>query len=1783
MLFGLYVSASILAVLTSIAGRFGENDGCPEDGVAMTEGSATNGHVAGDKDASLTRLLVAADLSGYEREMRKKLKLRNAGDLQYVEELDLSSIGMSRPEQKRLRKEYTKMYPSGFVGKLKKVFGRSESCDRKEAVAQREDDDQHVIPLEKITLCKELGHGEFGSVWQASWKNNAEVIQVAVKCVAADKLLSSSSSFLQEAAIMTRMRHDHVVRLFGVVLDTKKIMMVSELATCGSLLECIHKPALRDSFPVHVLCDYAEQMAMGMAYLESQRLIHRDLAARNVLVFSPKKSKMEKSLLKHGIIEELSSARVTAHNRCPISLGETARCFTMLEQYGAQLVHGQWARRRTDVGSWIRIRSWNGGQLLWDGEIAEEGMSEARVESGHGTAASCCRAVRSPKRACRKLEYRPERVCISWSTNRPSYSGLIFSVIYSYLQQFLLPASHVKISDFGLSRSLGVGEDYYRSEFTPSLRLPIAWCAPECINFLKFTSKSDVWAYGVTLWEMFTYGQMPWQGRSGAQILEAVDRRRELLERPSACPEDIYELMKETWTHAPERRPTFAEIVEKFPERRVQTVRAISDCFDNAADHLNFKKDDLIVVIDRFPAEYPDGYYWFGSLRNGKLGLFRPSDTVAHLGSEAPANNGTTLNSDMSFSEKKKDSEKKNQKKDKENERERRKALISEPVGEVRHTCHVGIDGTAFGLLQLDKKDLTPSAVSPSASHTPRQMSSQPSPAPSHASSSSSVQFRDVPSRKAIVKETMSLRDTSSLSKDALNLREAVSPPQYRAPSQPPTSSTLLHATSSLRSNHNFPLIDDICEQFASLERDRSRGTITPSAPPLTASAANSLKTNLQGLSIALNKQDDAEEERWLATASTMSSRTSTHSPSFNGGVRREPVPPPRGPVAAVYARGKDIPTTAHASEDKEDANLREEIQRLDRDITNFSLSTLGDFSDTRPLMDSFNRRDADLEAKSARSQPEPKVRFMTDQELKKMEDKRLKEHRKAEEALKLERRRETNEREVLDNGVDEDSTSLSAGLLARRSQTSTDGPDGWSPEAQEAYKLLVECGTSLKHTATPSPPLPSSSSSRFNTLEKKRISGVDQRASVSPAPPPRPVTPPHVAERERSQIRVLETSEKKEDGMEENVESYTPQKRVHIIETKLIDGPARGMSPPQGPCPAFTTPMAPPRNSFEAKPPPGRPPKTRQFPIVIDERNLAYDNLNGFGAGAKKICHRLYLRNRKSVLPKFPFHLQKKHPTEASPLLGAAFLKTGERRNHQEERPRHAAVCSSQPHPKIGVSPGFALVDNSREPGCLKGCSRTEPSRMPFTARQKLQNVVRFHMTSRFTWALFGAVIIIFVLVSKASNKVIPQQEIIKATTLQQMPDEKNSADMEGHGEQPANENKRNTGEDSMMATLLERIKLMEEEIASLRSRVSDSEDRAAVPANFAVPTTKTYPSVKYRNEETRKRILVTGGAGFVGSHLVDKLMSDGHEVIALDNYFTGRKRNIDHWIGHPNFEMVHHDVVNPYFVEVDQIYHLASPASPPHYMYNPVKTIKTNTLGTINMLGLAKRVKATVLLASTSEVYGDPEEHPQPETYWGHVNTIGPRSCYDEGKRVAESLMVSYNKQEKVPIRIARIFNTFGPRMHMNDGRVVSNFIIQALQDKPMTIYGDGKQTRSFQYVSDLVDGLVALMNSNYSLPVNIGNPEEHTIAEFATIIRDLVSGSKSEILNMASQEDDPKQRRPDITRAAKEISWHPKVTMKNGLLRTIEYFRDELETNKRGGKPLPQAVFQTGFESR
>ncbi|XP_060967807.1 UDP-glucuronic acid decarboxylase 1 [Cannabis sativa] len=319
----------------------------------------------------------------------------------------------------------------------------------------------------------------------------------------------------------------------------------------------------------------------------------------------------------------------------------------------------------------------------------------------------------------------------------------------------------------------------------------------------------------------------------------------------------------------------------------------------------------------------------------------------------------------------------------------------------------------------------------------------------------------------------------------------------------------------------------------------------------------------------------------------------------------------------------------------------------------------------------------------------------------------------------------------------------------------------------------------------------------------------------------------------------------------------------------------------------------------------------------------------------------------------------------------------------------------------------------------------------------------------------------------------------------------------------------------------------------------------------------------------QRRLRIVVTGGAGFVGSHLVDKLIDRGNDVIVIDNFFTGRKQNVVHHFGNARFELIRHDVVEPILLEVDQIYHLACPASPVHYKYNPVKTIKTNVMGTLNMLGLAKRIGARFLLTSTSEVYGDPLEHPQKETYWGNVNPIGERSCYDEGKRTAETLAMDYHRGADVEVRIARIFNTYGPRMCLDDGRVVSNFVAQAIRKEPLTVYGDGKQTRSFQYVSDLVDGLVALMEGEHVGPFNLGNPGEFTMLELAEVVKETIDSSAT-IEFKPNTADDPHKRKPDISKAKELLNWEPKIPLREGLPLMVNDFRNRI-LNEDEGKGL------------
>jgi UDP-glucuronate decarboxylase len=335
------------------------------------------------------------------------------------------------------------------------------------------------------------------------------------------------------------------------------------------------------------------------------------------------------------------------------------------------------------------------------------------------------------------------------------------------------------------------------------------------------------------------------------------------------------------------------------------------------------------------------------------------------------------------------------------------------------------------------------------------------------------------------------------------------------------------------------------------------------------------------------------------------------------------------------------------------------------------------------------------------------------------------------------------------------------------------------------------------------------------------------------------------------------------------------------------------------------------------------------------------------------------------------------------------------------------------------------------------------------------------------------------------------------------------------------------------------------------------------------SIPKKARYQRQHMTNKSFRRqRILVTGGAGFVGSHLIDRLLERGDEVLCVDNLFTGDKSNLDHLNGHPRFEFMRQDICFPLYVEVDQIYNLACPASPIHYQFDPVQTTKVSVIGAINMLGLAKRLKARIFQASTSEIYGDPAVHPQPENYWGNVNTIGPRACYDEGKRCAETLFFDYRRQHNLDIKVARIFNTYGPRMHPGDGRVVSNFIIQALQGEPITIYGDGQQSRSFCYVDDLVEGFLRLMDTgpDFPGPINLGNPNEFTMLELAELVLE-ITGSSSKLVKMPLPQDDPRQRQPDITLAREKLNWEPKMQLREGLTKTIAYFDNVLLSNSRG----------------
>ncbi|KAF8376150.1 ark-1 [Pristionchus pacificus] len=1002
---------------------------------------------------SLKTLLDAADLLSFEHPLTCVLHLRHAGDIEYVDENDLLGIeltefgdshiwelgrkgsGMSRPEQKRLRKEYARLFPKSSVfGKLKKAFSREEN--RRAEERSGADQHQHVIPLDKITLAKELGRGEFGTVHMAYWNEGGGAttgerggkegeLKVAVKCISSEKLLNNPTSFLSEAAIMHRMHHDDVVRLYGVVLDTKQIMMVSELASSGSLHSCLLNPSLRDSFPVQVLCAFAIQIARGMAYLEAQRLIHRDLAARNVLVFS---------------------------------------------------------------------------------------------------------------------------------------------------------ATKVKISDFGLSRSLGVGEDYYRGEFSPTLRLPIAWCAPECINFLKFTHSSDVWAYGVTLWEMFAYGRMPWEGKNGAEILEAIDKQRRHLARPRLCPEDMYALMGECWAHDAGARPTFAALLAQLPDRLPLHVRAVVTMSSApSADHLVYNRDDLIYVIDKNPEECPDGSYWLGSLKNGRTGLFLPKDTVAHLGAEPPATNrGET-------EEKKKEEKEKKEKKskEKENTREKMKALIGEPQA-VRHTAHLGVDGAYFGLLQedpddtvsrcidhatsativadqkddpeevckvtgktveghgdtgndgkMDKKDLLSSSISPSGGAS-RSERGEMSPSSLHSShSSGSSQSIAVPS-------------TSSSSFPNCHHHSSslpLSPPHSRAPSQRNghtnnnnssngVMSTSVHSScSSNGSTTPAPTLPPRISASAP-SRPSPGGHIgaplaqrEPSAPPLTSIRVD-VRVQYDSIIDSFFSQPDLSgSDTW--SSSDGGCTTSTSVDTVIGVARADMVigvvrglgggnvlRPGGPPVCAVYARGTSngidgISSSLHHADSSPSCSpssdpLLDRLEAVQRDLTDFSIASMcsSTAGDTVPLLGERGGRDPMRHnglGSIAWNGEKTAVRLMTDDEMDRLKEKQRKEHRKVD--------KELSDRQAK-SCVLPSAPPLQQYSSIRKTNSKSRLEDSWTPEAQEAYRLFVECGVNLREASTSPQPSPARSnggsvSPRPPSLPP-RFTAVDAATVAPPARPPK-------------------------------------------------------------------------------------------------------------------------------------------------------------------------------------------------------------------------------------------------------------------------------------------------------------------------------------------------------------------------------------------------------------------------------------------------------------------------------------------------------------------------------------------------------------------------------------------------------------------------------------------------------------------------------------------------------
>ncbi|KAI6175084.1 Activated CDC42 kinase 1 [Aphelenchoides bicaudatus] len=914
----------------------------------QNEGNVTTALDASAQPLSLQQLLRNADLLQYSDKLRSVLKLRHAGDLAYTEQRDLTEIGMSRPEQKRLRQEYAKFFPptqSSFVVKLRKAFGRdgkSATATTSTELSLTDDHQQHIIPSDSVELCRELGRGEFGVCFQGSWTlPRGDTIQVAAKRIVPDKLRSNPAQFLQEAGVMTRMRHDNVVRMYGVVLDTRSVMLVSELAPYGSLLECLQRPAWDEPFSVDTLCDFARQIACGMVYLSSQRLIHRDLAARNVLVSALTK---------------------------------------------------------------------------------------------------------------------------------------------------------VKISDFGLSRWLGVGEDYYRSDFSPSMKLPIAWCAPECINVLRFTSASDVYSYGVTLWEMFSYGKQPWQGLTGAQasclsstplkstkfqILHTIDTQRKYLDCPAACPSQFYALMLRCWAHDPDQRPHFEEIEREIPDSLMpQLLCAATDSRNGRAEELQFSKGETIILLDRkgpevspdnsIAADPNDPPLWRGALRNGQTGYFRPSDTVAHLNAENPT---SALNVKLVQANQKPPKDTKESKWTKTTDKEKKKLLISEPQGDLRHTCHVGLDGKVFGLIHVNKSELTknlppliglsdPASLTLHTSQSGMSASASTSPAAkstttigsSTGSTCSSTTIQQRPQRPPVSPQ-------SSISPTLASVRQLGQPKQdtiiqngYDIPQRMPKA---FHVQAPALPPKPAARI----KPQRSLATDVSGNTSPPPKPPSIAHRTQSLPKH--------------------GTSTNSSSLLTSSSNSSGDLCRPKSITVESGFCVDSKASTEPMDNMSRSFHDSSQL-LDEVLTNLQQDISDFSFSTINDFSDTRPLIKPEKKRDADPSTTPIHIRPMNNGE--NDRLTKRMSD----EHKKAARSLakEFQQFQRLSSVDASKPKVEDDSDEV--GVYTSQ-LNKANAAEEWTQEAQAAYKLLIECGDFLKATSPVSP-----------TKNEDRLSSKSPNACVS-------------------------------------------------------------------------------------------------------------------------------------------------------------------------------------------------------------------------------------------------------------------------------------------------------------------------------------------------------------------------------------------------------------------------------------------------------------------------------------------------------------------------------------------------------------------------------------------------------------------------------------------------------------------------------------------------------------